>query len=561
MEHSLRIIYCSLNRCDDCRYQNESTCQELDVKTNDTSEYILLVEKQRGLLHVINRKDFAMIEPPWYSNNWESIFIGSNSELFRELDSLIEIYIIEPYVFLFFKNDNDFHTKCQYIPIVKTSLELSLLNRLVNESKQIIKPVVGNKRIAKDLLEEVAINISDYIEYQIPEINDITRCRLAQIVAHKSNILGSLYPILLDEMTEELYLDGPNTNVYFDHQKLGRCITPVKYNDSEITRIITFIRFQSNMHLDRSNPSLKMDLKLFDTNLRLSASVPPLSVDGLHLEIRRAKKEPYLLRDLIENDTMTFRAAALLLLAVACRLNITITGGPGTGKTTLLNALDMAAPSWWRKIYIEDVVESRIMQNHHQVRLQVAPIDEKVSGLNKSDEIVKCLHRSPDYVILGEIQTIEHSKALFHAIAAGLHSMQTCHSSSAASLVSRWVVNHNIERANLGLMDLIVTLERLKPGESRRFVKEIVEIRKGVQDGALTFLGTNVVYDCKSKTMHKWSEDGAFLTYARNNGIRDLENIVDSLIKKMQDNKDNNHFERLVEKIWDYSYPMQSFGE
>lgn len=560
MNNRLQIIHCSSNRCDSCKNQTDSMCQELVARIDEASETIILVEKQRGLLHVTNREENNTIEPPWSSDNWESIFIGPNNDLFMDLNDLIEIYTVGPYVCLFFEDGDKQHTRYEYLPLVRTSLELSLLDQLINESKNIIKKTTNSRRIANQFLREIISDVSNYIENQIPEINNITKKRLAQIVAHKSNILGPLFPILLDEMTEEVYLDGPKTNVYFDHQKLGRCITSVSYSDSEIPRIITFIRYQSNLHLDRGNPSLKMDLNLFDINLRLSASIPPLSVDGLHLEIRRARKKPYLIPDLIENGTMTYEAASLLVLAVACRFNITITGGPGTGKTTILNAFDMITPNWWRKVYIEDAVESRLIQDNHQVRFQVDPVDEKLTKLNKSEEIIKCLHRSPDYVILGEIQTEEHSKALFQAIAAGLHSMQTCHSDSAASLISRWIINHNIERTSLGLMDLIVTLERPKPGESNRFIKEIVEIRKGVQNGVLTFLGTNTVYDRKSNALHKWADDGAFLTHAKNNGIDHPEHVIDSLMQAMRSNHEEDHFRRLVEKLWDYEHPMQYIG-
>jgi Tfp pilus assembly ATPase PilU len=175
--------------------------------------------------------------------------------------------------------------------------------------------------------------------------------------------------------------------------------------------------------------------------------------------------------------------------------------------------------------------------------------------MSKSEEIVKCLHRSPDYLILGEIQTIEHSKALFQAVAAGLHSIQTCHSDSAASLVSRWILGHNIEKSNLGLMDLIVTLERPKPGESIRQVKEIVEIRKGVQNGLLTFVGINIVYDNISKSIGSFAEDGAFRTLARSLGIKNHEQALNSLIATFHNY--NVNMEELSESMWAYGHPMK----
>lgn len=554
MNQKIQVIYCSPNRCDDCIHQKDSECSILTTGIKQLSESIILVEKQRGLIHFANRDDFVIDKPPWYSDNWESVFVGPTNRLLEDLNNLIEIYVVGPYLVFFFRNNEEYYTRYEYVPLVRTSLELSLLNKLIKESGQLINSI-RNARTRMNVKQLEIMNIiSDYIQNQIPEINDVTRGYLSQIVAHQSNIFGPLCPILLDEMTEEVYYDGPSTNVYLDHQQMGRCITSFTYSELEIPRIITFIRYESNLHLDRSNPSLKMDLNLFETNLRLSVSIPPLSIDGLHFEIRRARKKPFTILDLIENETMTYTAAALLLLSVACRFNITITGGPGTGKTTILNALDMTTPRWWRKVYIEDAVESRLLPNQHQVRLQVDPIDELKMRFSKSEEIIKCLHRSPDYIILGEIQTEEHSKALFQAMAAGLHSIQTCHSDSAAGLISRWIMNHSIEYTSLGLMDIIVTLERLKPGESKRCIKEIVEIRRGVQDGVLSFLGTNTVYDAKTDTMNRWSDDGAFISHAKNHRIDNPEEVIASLIEFLQN---NNDIEKLAEELWNYGHPMK----
>lgn len=515
----------------------------------------ILVEKSRGLFHIRFRGNPILANPPWSTDGWESIFVGKDCDLFHNMTEMIDIYRVGPYVSLFFNVQEDRQIRYIQLPVVRTALELSLLSDLGKDIKSSINPVLGFRESVTKQLERVTVDIAGYIKEQIPEINENTRARIAQIVAHRTNILGRIFPILLDEMTEEVYLDGPNTLIYFDHQKMGRCITSSSFDEIEVPRIVTFLRSESNLHLDRSNPSLKMELGLLGSVLRVSASVPPLSADGLNLEIRRARKQPFTIRNLIENSTITKEAAAILLLALASRLNITITGGPGTGKTTLLNALDSVTPRWWRKIYIEDAIESRTSLDHHQVRLQVDPVDEQHKRMSKSEEIVKCLHRSPDYLILGEIQTVEHSKALFQAIAAGLHSIQTCHSDSAASLITRWILGHNIEKSNIGLMDLIVTLERPKPGESKRRVKEIVEIRKGIQNGLLTFLGTNIVYDSISKNVGSFAEDGSFRTLARSLGINNPEQALNSLISRFH-NYDEN-MEELSESMWAYGHPMK----
>ena len=555
MKPSVQIVECSSNRCDSCPNQFELECQKIVPGNQDKGKSTILIERNRGLFHVRFSGKPILTNPPWSADGWESIFVGKDSDLFHNMMDMVDIYRVGPYVSLFLNEQDSYQIRYVQLPVVRTGLELSLLSDFGKDSVSLINPVLGFRESVTKQLERVTTDISDRIREQIPEINENTRTRIAQIAAHRTNILGRVFPILMDEMTEEVYLDGPNTSIYFDHQKMGRCITSSTFDETEVPRIVTFLRSESNLHLDRSNPSLKMELVLLGSILRLSASIPPLSADGLNLEIRRARKQPFTIRNLIENNTITQEAAAILLLAVASRLNITITGGPGTGKTTLLNALDSVTPRWWRKVYIEDAIESRTSLSHHQVRLQVDPVDEQHKRMSKSEEIVKCLHRSPDYLILGEIQTIEHSKALFQAVAAGLHSIQTCHSDSAASLISRWILGHNIEKSNLGLMDLIVTLERPKPGESIRQVKEIVEIRKGVQDGLLTFLGINIIYDSISKNVGSFAEDGAFRTLARSLGIKNPEQSLNSLIATFHNYNEN--LEELSESMWAYGHPMK----
>jgi len=555
MKSNVQIVQCSSGRCDSCPNQFEMECQELTFNNQSKEKTTVLLEKNRGLFHVRFADESLLTHPPWSTEGWESIFIGKDIELFQSMTSLIDLSRTGPYVSLFFSKGNSHQVRYMHIPVVGTALELSLLNELVNDTINEDSSVSESREVITDYLELMTREISNRIKKQIPELNEDTRLRIAQIAAHRRNILGRIIPILLNELTEEVYMDNPGSPVYFDHQKIGRCITSIKYNKEEVPRVVTFLRSESNLHLDQSNPSLKTEVVLLGSSLRVSASVPPLSADGLSLEIRRARKDPFTILDLIRNNTLTQEAAAILLLAISSRLNITITGGPGTGKTTLLNALDSVTPRWWRKVYIEDAIESRVIHNHHQVRLQVDPVDELNKRVTKSEEIVKCLHRSPDYLILGEIQTLEHSKALFQAIAAGLHSIQTCHSDSAASLISRWILGHNIDKSNLGLMDLIVTLERPKPGESVRRVKEIAEVRKHVNNGLLTFVGLNNIYDNLTKKVGGFVDDGAFRLLARSVGIKNHELALDSLIASFHEYADN--LEKLSENMWAYGHPMK----
>jgi len=559
MNSGTSLIRCPVGRCENCSDRMDSGCQSIDqsMKSSSNESRVMLIEAERGYLHFCEVGGLYRPSPPWHIDGWETVFIGGNNPLFEELDDILEIYKVQSYLALFKRIDK--RVKFHSIPIVRTALEFSLVDELstsVLDVEQDSVVLIGG--ITRRLEESTEI-ISRHILKLIPEINDTTRRSLSEIIAHRRSVFGPLIPILLDDFVEEVYLDHPGARVYFDHQRLGRCDTSITFTEDDVPRIVTLIRAESNLHLDRSNPSLKMELQVLGASLRCSASIPPLSPDGLHLEIRRARNRPFTITDLIANNTITPELASILLLAVACRFNITITGGPGSGKTTLLNALDLTTPRWWRKIYIEDAVESREQELHHQVRFRVDPVDELLNKSDKSNEIIKSLHRSPDYLILGEIQTAEHSNALFQAIAAGLHTMQTCHSSSSSSLVSRWKINHGIQDASLAMMDLIVTLERPIPGESSRRVKEIVEIRRKVVDGLLQFSGLNVVYDIIDGH-GSWSPDGAFLSYARGLGFESHVSTLESLTEILSEDLFQSDLELLNEQLWSKGHPLDFVG-
>lgn len=541
-----------------CPKRNDFGCQELgDIKESENVKLqIILVEAEKGLLHFSDSSNSIHDEPSWRVDGWETVFIGPNNQLFEDIDDLLAVYRVGPYLSMF-KQGKANQIEYNTVPLVRTALEHSLVEELSHGSLQFGDTESSLRNGITQKLNQVTDDVSKHIISLIPEISETTRIKLSKIVTHRRSALGSLMPIVLDDFVEEIYLDHPGARIYFDHQKYGRCVTNITFQKHEVPRIITLIRVESNFHLDRSNPSLKMNLQIHDASLRFSVSIPPLSPDGLHLEIRRARNQPFSVSDLIENGTMTPEIAAILLFAVSCRFNITITGGPGTGKTTLLNALDMTTPKWWRKIYIEDAIESRKQRNHHQVRFKVDPMDELLMKFSKSDEIIKSLHRSPDYLILGEIQTAEHSSALFQAITAGLRTIQTCHSESASSLISRWKLGHGIQDDSIALMDVIVTLERPRPGESKRQVREISEVRRKIVDGMVEFTGLNRVYDGGKGVIGSWAHDGAFMTQARNFGVESHVPALNTLIDTICQNKYHSNLEMLSEEMWSYGHPMR----
>ena len=553
------VVECPNTRCSGCRYFSAPICVKLESPhgTSNHQGKAILLETKKKLVHLGGHNEGRPLKPPWHAEGWESVYMGENES---GLQNLVDAYVVGPYLAVFYLQGKN-QVMYRSYPLVRTSLELALLNELSNKTGNLTNSYSDFRVSISERISATSSQVSSSIAESLPEINESTKRRISDVVAHRMTVLGLFFSLLLDDEVEEVFLDRPGTVLYFDHQRFGRCYSNFTLTDKMVSRLVTLMRAESNLHLDRANPSLKTDMRIAGTILRFSACVPPLSPDGLHLEIRRARSSPFTILDLVRIGTLTVDAAATLLVAIAGRFNITITGGPGSGKTTLLNALDMVTPITWRKIYIEDAIESRLIEGHHQVRIKVDPVDERSRQSDKSIEIVKSLHRSPDYLILGEIQTAEHSQALFQAVAAGLRTIQTCHSDSAASLMSRWIIGHKVDSSSIALMDVIVTLDRPVPGQSRRHVKEIVEVRRDIDHHGVVFVGFNNVFDSRSPgaKVEKWAKDGAFRLRAQTASCKDYAQVFEKATEGLRfalGEAGIDSVTSLVEELWCSEHDM-----
>ncbi len=543
MSNGINVVLCPKARCESCEFStNNYVCEQLMSIPNSKSRTLIL-EPHRGMIHLAINQQSQTQMPPWRGGRWQSVFVGRRVNAFVEDEKIHDAYQVGEYIIIIAR-DRRGGMKYLPFPMVRTALERKLLDQIFNARETIIIESNERKFSFEERIQRRKERVDQYLSEYLPEVSTNSRERLSSLVAHKYSLFGKLIPLFLDGYIEEIYLDMPRTPIYLDHRHLGRCQCEFSFDLREIQKLITLLRLESNLHLDRRNPSLKIDFHFSNAHLRISATIPPLSADGFSMEIRRAASMPFTIIDLISNGTVTLESAAVLLLAVLLRLNITITGEPGSGKTTLLNALDMTTPANWRKVYIEDAIESRKTTGHHQVRIRVDPFDERVKAHRKTDEIIKSLHRSPDYLILGEIQSKNHVIALFQAIMAGLHTIQTCHSRSAAELLSRWRYSLDGNTEDIALMDVIVTMYRPTPGTSRRRVKEIVEIKRETIEGVIKFTGLSTIYsifDAENGESH-WSNTGAFMNRAKESGIDDIETIFerlrDGLKIKLRDNQE-----------------------
>lgn len=302
---------------------------------------------------------------------------------------------------------------------------------------------------------------------------------LAELAAYEAMGLSRMLALAKDQNVTEFFVDSESTPVYLDHVQAGRCESTMVLTQRERQAIETHLDTFRGYTADYASPSLKNDLEMSGNRLRISLDLEPVAVNRFALDVRRLNISSLPIGRLIALNVLSAEAAALLIAWLETGRNITVVGETGTGKTTLLNALDEQVEPKLRRLYIEDTVETKDMlaMGYHQMKVKVDPFDRGgESGRTKESEIVKALHRSPDLVILSEIQSEEHSRAFFHALSAGVRGIQTFHASTIEQALRRWVNMHGIAEESLldlGILVLMVRPDRLKP---ERYVQRICAV-------------------------------------------------------------------------------------
>jgi len=366
---------------------------------------------------------------------------------------------------------------------------LVILDKIKEETIRRLKTRQNTPKIMK--LGELSTELDLLFEKIVVELKIETDPALLRVIRYQILGFSKILPLLLDKHIEEIYLDNLRTPIYVDHAHWGRCRTTIYLSKEDVQRLITRARIEGNAPLNRANPSLKTDLVSQDFTARVSIDIAPLVIDGIHLDIRKLSKRPRCLQDLVQNKTISPLAAAYLVFLLLHRCNMAIIGEPGSGKTTLMNALDMLTPHHWRKITIEDVVES-IDQSElgfHQVRFKVDPLEKARKTSTKSLEIVKLLHRSPDWVYFGEIQTKEQTDALFHALTTGLRGIFSYHATTPEHLVIRSTAHYKVPPISLHALDIIVQMKKI--WNKNKLQRQIYRISE-IGDIPKTKLGTDL---------------------------------------------------------------------
>ena len=285
----------------------------------------------------------------------------------------------------------------------------------------------------KDLRAEIAAITSESLETMGVVLNRDERQTLNQELYDEVRGLGPLEPLLQDDSVNDILVNGPQQIFVERAGKLQ--LTDITFKDERhLLRIIDKIVSAVGRRVDESNPAV--DARLADGS-RFNAMVPPIAVDGSLVSIRKFKKDKLGIDDLVRFGAFSEEMAAYLQAAVATRLNVIVSGGTGSGKTTTLNALSGFIDDSERILTIEDTAELQLQQTHVG-RMESRPANVEGKGaVSQRDCLKNALRMRPDRIIVGETRGEEVIDMLQAMNTGHDGSMTTIHANSARDAVSR----------------------------------------------------------------------------------------------------------------------------
>ena len=365
-----------------------------------------------------------------------------------------------------------------------SDLKTRVQNRLLAE----LDPTMDVTRVG-----EVRNTIQDLFEQVLAEENIVLtrqeRHRLFEQIAAEILGLGPLQPLLEDGSITEIMVNGAK-NVYIERAgKIHRM--PITFeSDEHVMRIIERIVAPLGRRIDESSPFV--DARL-DDGSRVNALIPPISLVGPVLTIRKFPESPITLEQLVDYGTLTEEMIEFLRACVIARLNIVISGGTGSGKTTLLNVMSQFIPSDERIVTIENAAELQLRQDHVVTLESRPPNIEGTGEISIRQLVINSLRMRPDRIIVGEIRD-EAALDMLQAMNTGHDgSMTTAHSNSPRDSLAR--IETMVMMAGMDLpvraireqvasaIDLVVHETRMRDGD--RKVVQVTEV-SGMEGDVIT---------------------------------------------------------------------------
>lgn len=327
---------------------------------------------------------------------------------------------------------------------------------------------------------QVREKLEEIIESEAAELSRTDKVKVSQEIFDDIMGLGPLEPILSDQAVTEVMVNGIDQTFIEKRGKIERVELAFRDNDHLMT-IIDRIVSSVGRHIDESSPMV--DARLKDGS-RVNVIIPPLSLSGPILTIRKFSKKPFTSDNLIDFGSLSPKMVSFLEACVRGRLNVIVSGGTGSGKTTLLNVLSGFIPSDERIVTIEDAAEIQLSQDH-VITLESRPSNTEGRGQVTIRDLVRnSLRMRPDRIIVGEVRSSEALDMLQAMNTGHDGSLTTTHANTPRDTIARIETMVMMAGMDLPLMairnqivsavDIIVQQARMRDGVRR--VTNITEI-------------------------------------------------------------------------------------
>ncbi len=347
-------------------------------------------------------------------------------------------------------------------------------------------PELFKRETAEDLSERVLHAVTEQLALDRTPLTREERRRIQAEISDDVLGYGPLEPFLRDDSVTEVMVNAHDRIFVERAGRLER--TDASFvDDAHVMRIIDKIVSQVGRRIAESSPMV--DARLPDGS-RVNAIIPPLALKGPTLTIRKFSRDPYTIDDLINFGSLNPQAAQFLAAGVKGKLNILISGGTGTGKTTMLNALSSFVPGDERIVTIEDAAELQLQQEH-VITLESRPPNIEGQGEVRIRELVRnALRMRPDRIIVGEVRGAETLDMLQAMNTGHEGSLTTIHANTPRDALSRLetlVMTGGVELPHRAIreqiasaFDLLVQITRLVDGSRR--VTHITEVLRMESD-------------------------------------------------------------------------------
>ena len=342
---------------------------------------------------------------------------------------------------------------------------------------------------------------------------------------------GEIDPLIRDYNLEEIMVIGIDKQVFVYHREYGMMKTNILFKDAgEVMNLIDSIARQINRRIDQESPIL--DGRLPDGS-RVNATIPPISADGPSMTIRKFKRDPLTIIDLINSKTISVELAAFFWLCFdglgVKSANAIISGGTSSGKTTTLNALSSFINPKERIITIEDTLELQI-PHEHVIRMETRPPNVENRGeLTMNDLVKNSLRQRPDRIIVGEVRGSE-AITLFTALNTGHSGFGTLHSNDARETITRLTnAPMSVPNIMISAIDFIIMQNRIyrSDGVSFRRISEVAEV-SGIEEGVIQ-LNKIFEWDPQSDTIKNVGITSKTLTEIANVSGNSLNSLYDEI--------------------------------